>query len=90
MRDTIVDATRKRLISTDEFLDVVKQVGGDPRFQELVTSIVTPRQAIANLKETLSNLLVFDKVDDEGNITPGALNKIYVATREFIKGITEM
>lgn len=87
---TIVDATRKRLISTDEFLDVVKQVGGDPRFQELVTSIVTPRQAIANLKETLSNLLVFDKVDDEGNITPGALNKVYVATREFIKGITEI
>lgn len=88
--DTIVDATRKRLISTDEFLDVVKQVGGDPRFQELVTSIITPRQAIANLKETLSNLLVFDKVDDEGNITPGALNKVYVATREFIKGITEI
>lgn len=87
---TIVDATRKRLISTDEFLDVVKQVGGDPRFQELVTSIVTPRQAIANLKETLSNLLVFDKVDDEGNVTPGALNKVYVATREFIKGITEI
>jgi len=87
---TIVDATRKRLISTDEFLDVVKQVGGDPRFQELVTSIVTPRQAIANLKETLSNLLVFDKVDEEGNITPGALNKVYVATREFIKGITEI
>ena len=87
---TIVDATRKRLISTDEFLDVVKQVGGDPRFQELVTSIITPRQAIANLKETLSNLLVFDKVDDEGNITPGALNKVYVATREFIKGITEI
>nr|DAW32321.1 MAG TPA: tail tape measure [Caudoviricetes sp.] len=88
--DTIVDATRKRLISTDEFLDVVKQVGGDPRFQELVTSIITPRQAIANLKETLSNLLVFDKVDEEGNITPGALNKVYVATREFIKGITEI
>lgn len=87
---SVVDATRKRLISADEFLDVVKQVGGDPRFQELVTSIVTPRQAIANLKETLSNLLVFDKVDDEGNITPGALNKVYVATREFIKGITEI
>lgn len=87
---SIVDATRKRLISADEFLDVVKQVGGDPRFQELVTSIITPRQAIANLKETLSNLLVFDKVDDEGNITPGALNKVYVATREFIKGITEI
>lgn len=87
---SIVDATRKRLISADEFLDVVKQVGGDPRFQELVTSIITPRQAIANLKETLSNLLVFDKVDDEGNVTPGALNKVYVATREFIKGITEI
>lgn len=87
---SIVDATRKRLISADEFLDVVKQVGGDPRFQELVTTIITPRQAIANLKETLSNLLVFDKVDDEGNVTPGALNKVYVATREFIKGITEI
>lgn len=87
---SIVDATRKRLISADEFLDVVKQVGGDPRFQELVTSIITPRQAIANLKETLSNLLVFDKVDEEGNVTPGALNKVYVATREFIKGITEI
>lgn len=87
---TVVDATRKRLISADEFLDIIKQVGGDPRFQELVTSIITPRQAIANLKETLSNLLVFDKVDEEGNITPGALNKVYVATREFIKGITDI
>ena len=87
---SVIDATRKRLISADEFLDVIKQVGGDPRFQELVTSIITPRQAIANLKETLSNLLVFDKVDDEGNITPGALNKVYVATRDFIKGITDI
>ena len=87
---TVIDATRKRLISSDEFLDVIKQVGSDPKFQSLVTSIITPRQAIANLKETLSNLLVFDKVDDEGNVTPGALNKVYVATREFIKGITEI
>nr|DAH19965.1 MAG TPA: tail tape measure [Bacteriophage sp.] len=87
---TVIDATRKRLISSDEFLDVIKQVGSDPKFQSLVTSIITPRQAIANLKETLSNLLVFDKVDDEGNVTPGALNKVYVATREFIKGITEV
>ena len=87
---SVIDATRKRLISADEFLDVIKQVGGDPKFQELVTSIITPRQAIANLKETLSNLLVFDKVDDEGNITPGALNKVYVATRDFIKGVTDI
>lgn len=87
---TVIDATRKRLISSDEFLDVIKQVGSDPKFQSLVTSIITPRQAIANLKETLSNLLVFDKVDEEGNVTPGALNKVYVATREFIKGITEI
>lgn len=87
---SVVDATRKRLISADEFLDVIKQVGSDPKFQSLVTSIITPRQAIANLKETLSNLLVFDKVDEEGNVTPGALNKVYVATREFIKGITDI
>ena len=55
--DTVIDATRKRLISSDEFLDVIKQVGSDPRFQSLVTSIITPRQAIANLKETLSTSL---------------------------------
>ena len=87
---TVVDATRKRLISADEFLDIIKQVGGDPKFQELVTSIITPRQAIDNLKETLSNLFVFDKIDDEGNVTTGALNKVYIATREFIKGITDI
>lgn len=88
--NTIIDATRHKAITADEFLDLIKQVGNKEDFQKLVTSIVTPRQAIANFKETLSNLLVFDDIDEEGNAKPGALNKVYVATRDFIKGITDI
>lgn len=86
---SIIEATQKKGITADEYLDVIKEVGNSPKFQSLVTSILTPKQAIENLKETLSNLLVFDKVDEDGNTTPGALNKVYVATRDFIKDITE-
>lgn len=86
----IIDATRHKAITADEFLDLIKQVGNQESFHKLVTSIVTPRQAIANFKETLSNLLVFDDIDEEGNAKPGALNKVYVATRDFIKGITDI
>lgn len=87
---SIIEATQKKGITADEYLDVIKEVGNSPKFQNLVTSILTPKQAIDNLKETLSNLLVFDKVDDDGNSSPGALNKVYVATRDFIKDITEL
>ena len=87
---SITDATRKKLITADEYLDAVNKLGNEDIFQSLVTSIVTPRQALANFKETLSNLLVFDEIDDEGNAKPGALNQVYVATRDFIKGITEI
>lgn len=88
--DSITDATRKKLITANEYLDAVNKLGNQDIFQNLVTSIVTPRQAIANFKETLSNLLVFDEIDEEGNAKPGALNKVYVATRDFIKGITDI
>jgi hypothetical protein len=88
--DSIISATKKRLISADEYIDVVNKLGNEDTFQNLVNSIITPRQAIANLKETLSNLLVFDDIDEEGNAKPGALNQVYVATRDFIKGITEI
>lgn len=88
--DSIISATKKRLISADEYLDVVNKLGNEDTFQNLVNSIITPRQAIANLKETLSNLLVFDDIDEEGNAKTGALNQVYVATRDFIKGITEI
>lgn len=88
--DSIISATKKRLITADEYLDVVNKLGNEDTFQNLVNSIITPRQAIANLKETLSNLLVFDNIDEEGNAKPGALNQVYVATRDFIKGITEI
>lgn len=87
---SITDATRKKLITANEYLDAVNKLGNQDIFQNLVTSIVTPRQAIANFKETLSNLLVFDEIDEEGNAKPGALNQVYVATRDFIKGITEI
>lgn len=87
---SIIEATQKKGITADEYLDVIKEVGNSPKFQNLVTSILTPKQAIENLKETLSNLLVFDKVDEDGNTTPGALNKVYVATRDFIKNITDL
>lgn len=88
--NSITDATRKKLITADEYLDAVNKLGNQDIFQNLVTSIVTPRQAIANFKETLSNLLVFDEIDEEGNAKPGALNQVYVATRDFIKGITDI
>lgn len=88
--DSITDATRKKLITANEYLDIVNKLGNEDTFQNLVTSIVTPKQAIANFKETLSNLLVFDEIDEEGNAKPGALNQVYVATRDFIKGITEI
>lgn len=88
--DSIISATKKRLITADEYLDIVNKLGNEDTFQNLVNSIITPRQAIANLKETLSNLLVFDDIDEEGNAKPGALNQVYVATRDFIKGITEI
>ena len=88
--DSITDATRKKLITANEYLDIVNKLGNEDIFQNLVTSIVTPRQALANFKETLSNLLVFDEIDEEGNAKPGALNQVYVATRDFIKGITEI
>lgn len=88
--NTIIDATRHGDISSDEVLDIFKELGNSEKFQSLVTSILTPRQALDNLKETLGNLFVFDQIDDEGNATPGALNKVYVATRDFIKGITEI
>lgn len=88
--ESITDATRKKLITANEYLDIVNKLGNEDIFQNLVTSIVTPRQAIANFKETLSNLLVFDEIDEEGNAKPGALNQVYVATRDFIKGITEI
>lgn len=87
---SIIEATQKKGITADEYLDVIKEVGNSPKFQSLVTSILTPKQAIENLKETLSNLLVFDKVDEDGNTTPGTLNKVYVATRDFIKNITDL
>lgn len=87
---SIIEATQKKGITADEYLDVIKEVGNSPKFQSLVTSILTPKQAIDNLKETLSNLLVFDKVDEDGNSSPGALNKVYVATRDFIKNITDL
>lgn len=88
--DSITDATRKKLITANEYLDAVNKLGNQDIFQNLVTSIVTPKQAIANFKETLSNLLVFDEIDEDGNAKPGALNQVYVATRDFIKGITEI
>lgn len=88
--DSITDATRKKLITANEYLDAVNKLGNQDIFQNLVTSIVTPKQALANFKETLSNLLVFDKIDEDGNAKPGALNQVYVATRDFIKGITDI
>lgn len=87
---SIIKATQEKGITADEYLDIIKEVGNSPKFQNLVTSILTPKQAIENLKETLSNLLVFDKVDDDGNSSPGALNKVYVATRDFIKSVTDV
>lgn len=86
--DSVVDATRQRAISTDEFLDILKQVGSSDKFQNLVESIITPKQALANLKETLSNLFVFDEIDENGNAVAGPLKGLYDSITEVIKGIT--
>ena len=88
--DSVVDATRQRAISTDEFLDILKQVGSSDKFQNLVESIITPRQALANLKETLSNLFVFDEIDENGNAVAGPLKGLYDSITEVIKGITRV
>lgn len=88
--DSVVDATRQRAISTDEFLDILKQVGSSDKFQNLVESIITPRQALANLKETLSNLFVFDEIDENGNAVAGPLKGLYDSITEGIKGITKV
>ena len=88
--DSVVDATRQRAISTDEFLDILKQVGSSDKFQNLVESIITPKQALANLKETLSNLFVFDEIDENGNAVAGPLKGLYDSITESIKGITRV
>ena len=88
--DSVVDATRQRAISTDEFLDILKQVGSSDKFQNLVESIITPKQALANLKETLSNLFVFDDIDENGNAVAGPLKGLYDSITEGIKGITRV
>ena len=43
---SIIEATQKKGITADEYLDVIKEVGNSPKFQSLVTSILTPKQAI--------------------------------------------
>ena len=88
--DSMVDATRNRAISSDEFLDIIKQVGSSDKFQNLVESIITPRQALANLKESLSNLFVFDDIDENGNAIAGPLKGLYDSITEGIKGITSV
>lgn len=88
--DSMVDATRVRAISSDEFLDIIKQVGTSDKFQNLVESIITPRQALANLKESLSNLFVFDEIDENGNAIAGPLKGLYDSITEGIKGITSV
>ena len=88
--DSVIDATRKRDISSDEFLDILKQVGSSDKFQNLVESIITPKQALANLKETLSNLFVFDEIDENGNAVAGPLKGLYDSITEGIKGITRV
>ena len=88
--DSVVDATRQRAISSDEFLDILKQVGSSDKFQNLVESIITPKQALANLKETLSNLFVFDEIDENGNAVAGPLKGLYDSITEGIKGITRV
>ena len=88
--DSMVDATRKRAISSDEFLDIIKQVGTSDKFQNLVESIITPRQALANLKESLSNLFIFDDIDENGNAIAGPLKGLYDSITDGIKGITSV
>lgn len=87
---SIIEASRKRGITSEEVLDILKSIGNSDKFQNLVTSIITPKQAIANLKETLANLLVFDEIDDQGNAIDGPLKNLYDNVTKFIKGITNV
>lgn len=86
----IVDATRKRAISSDEVIEIIKDVGGSDKFQNLVTSILTPSQAIANLKERLANLFVFDEIDDQGNAIDGPLKNMYDGATSLLEGVGDV
>lgn len=87
---TLAEASRKRGITSEEVLDILKGIGNSDKFQNLVASIITPKQAIANLKETLANLLVFDEIDDQGNAIDGPLKNLYDNITNFFKGITNV
>lgn len=86
--DTIRDATQNGDLSSEEFLDILKEVGGQEKFQNRANSIVTPRQALDNLRETLSLNFNYEKFDDDGNkIADAPLHKLYTDTKDFINGI---
>ena len=87
---SVIEASRKRGITSEEVLDILKSIGNSEKFQNLVTSIITPKQAIANLKEALANLLVFDEIDENGKAVDGPLKNLYDSVTTFVKGITSV
>lgn len=87
---SVIEASRKRGITSEEVLDILKRIGNSDKFQNLVTSIITPKQAVANLKETLANLLVFDEIDENGKAVDGPLKNLYDSVTTFIKEITSV
>lgn len=104
--ETASQAITKKQISAEELQQIITEIGylnktvddGNGNlvneFQQMVNNIATPRQAVANLKETLANLFAYDKitVNEDGSTTAesGALGKLYTSTASFIKGISDL
>lgn len=86
----IGEATRQKAITGDEVLNIIKEIGGSAKFQNLVTTILTPKQALDNLRENIANALNFDSFDENGNLLSEApLKKLYTEVVSFIRGISE-
>ena len=80
--DSIQEAMTKGAITLSEFLDLVETVGNSPEVQALAEYIETPRQAMDNLKETISRLAM-GTIGEEG-----PLKEFYDRLTKSIMGIS--
>lgn len=96
--DNYQQATKEKAITAQELQQLILRIGlrdgGENNdFQALVNSIKTPRQALANLQETVANLFAYDKItqNPDGTYTsgPGIFGRLYQSTASLIKGFTD-
>lgn len=86
---SVGDAMKDNLYTVDDLVNAIKQVGNDPSFQQMVATIATPKQALDNLKENLSNLFIVPDYNDDGSVTDAPLQKTYDSITNFIKAISK-